>query len=1132
MGIIKNIINFIKKYIKIIVNFIKNVFDKKKAFLLLGIVSLLGVIFAISSSFAVVVPIESITFTSNDLNYENGKAGAWQVVKSARWISKGKARITYNVSSIRSSSSATNPTDYILVVDGTLRKQGEVLSSAFNNMILNMFVGGNRVAAIGFRDDAGVVTGFSSDPTTIISALNGFLSTSKNYNGNISYYSALLELEDFLKNYTYKRNTNLEIIFVADGKPGIDTPLEVAEYKMLKEKYIDFNISFKAIQYEMGSTAVEEIKNISDEQIIVNKNNVWDVLDSIYFGDDYYYRFILNDKIASSFTIDKASVSIGKVNVASDGSVAWNLASGLIGSGTKATMTIDVSVDNLDSNQLLYVSNNSTSVTYDYYPASETVTTSKTPILASSFSVSYDSNAPKDCVVSNMPDASNVLIYDLVKPSSKIPTCSGYKFKGWKVVTDGVSVNNDGTFTMPYKAVTLKATWAKASLNKTMDGTLSARGTLYGILEKEVTSGGLAKEYTGQHQDDINGTGTSKIYHYYASSTANGTKILDKNNVVFAGICWQMIRTTDTGGVKMIYNGEVSSDGTCGTNRSTHVGYSSVSTVSFSVDALYNFADDYTYNETTGKFSLSGEVIKSYWRSFEISDLIGKYTCFDSSGTNVCSFGTIYQILGSYNSSMAIVGRIQAGINNSVIGSAGGVYDFPMISGVGYMYNDSNVANYDNLNVHYAYIGNEIIGWLATNVSYSGDYYSFSNADISATGVGSYVSPDLSTTSVTSLRYVVGFDGGNYYYVDLTDGNLMDNEYYVVGSDYTVNDDGTYTITSVVELVEKREFFINYASYAGLYFGEDPAVIEHQEDWTIDDYISSELANNKCSKLYINTSTADELTSDNYKEYFSNAVVFANAKFSKEFTYENGRYELTGDSIFVQYKNYDDLSSQVGDYHYTCFNENGVCDSIYYVYYSDYRRLNYLKLVDGNDISTTLDNLFNSSSGNSKDSIFKMVIESWYKKNLISYGDYLEDTVFCNDRAISELGGFDPNSVSGFSTLLFGASNGLSCANVTDRFSYYNNEAKLKYPIGLLTAAEAELLNSNSVRIANNSYWLSTPYGISNSVDISYVTEDGDISNASVNTLKGVRPVITLKGTLRYTTGDGSMNNPYVIETE
>lgn len=1119
MKITKSIINFIKKYIKIIVNFIKNVFDKKKAFLLLGIVSLLGVIFAISSSFAVVVPVESITFTSNELNYENGKAGAWKVVKSARWVSKGKARITYNVSSIRSSLSATNPTDYILVVDGTLRKQGDVLSSAFNNMILNMFVGGNRVAAIGFRDDAGVVTGFSSDPTTIISALNGFLSSSKNYNGNISYYSALLELDDFLKSYTYKKNTNLEIIFVADGKPGIDTPLEVAEYKMLKEKYIDFNISFKAIQYEMGSTAVEEIKNISDEQIIVNKNNVLDVLDSIYFGDDYYYRFILNDKIASSFTIDKASVSIGKVNVASDGSVAWNLASGLIGSGTGATMTIDVSVDNIDSNQFLYVSNNSTSVTYDYYPASETVTTSKTPILASSFSVSYDSNAPKDCVVGNMPDASNVLIYDLVKPSSKIPTCSGYKFKGWKVVTDGVSVNNDGSFIMPYKAVTLKATWSKASLNKTMDGTLSARGTLYGILEDEASSDGLAKEYTLQHQDDINGTGTRKIYHYYANNTTNGTKILDKNNVVFAGICWQMIRTTDTGGVKMIYNGEVASDGTCLNQRFDESGYSSLTTIAYDNDN-YTFADNYSYDKTTSSFILSGEKTVSKLNSDTVDNLIGKYSCLDGSTTNRDSCSTVYQILENYNSSMAIAGIIKSSIGKSIIGKAGYNYESEFVHDVGYMYDDKNAADYGNIVVKYERLGSLVIGCTASSILYNNGYYVFSPGDINSFGVGIHVtSPSVVSGSIKSLRYIVAATYNEYYYIDLLDGNLIENEYYVVGDAYTVNDDGTYTITTNAQLVAKGQFYINYASYAGMYFAENSSAVG-----------ATNVGENRSKKLWINTSPSDigELSYDNYKEYFSNAVVF-NYKFSEDFTYSNGSYELSGDSALIT------SVLDIDNYHYTCLNVDGKCDSIYYVYYSDENRLYYIELFDGKNISDTLVNLFNSNSSNSKDSIIKRIIDSWYERKLSDYTSYLDDTIFCNDRTISYLGGFDPTTGDGFSSfnsLTFSAGTDLLCVNKTNSFSVGNSQAKLKYPVGLLTAAEANLVG-NSILSIGIPYWLLTPYEISNTAKNLYITEDGNIvDGASVDNNYGIRPVITLKGTLRYTTGDGSMKNPYVIETK
>lgn len=43
---------------------------------------------------------------------------------------------------------------------------------------------------------------------------------------------------------------------------------------------------------------------------------------------------------------------------------------------------------------------------------------------------------------------------------------------------------------------------------------------------------------------------------YYRGDVAN-------NNVIFADFCWLIVRTTETGGVKLLYNGEVNSDGSC-----------------------------------------------------------------------------------------------------------------------------------------------------------------------------------------------------------------------------------------------------------------------------------------------------------------------------------------------------------------------------------------------------------------------------------------------------------------------------------------------------------------------------------------------------------------------------------------
>lgn len=57
---------------------------------------------------------------------------------------------------------------------------------------------------------------------------------------------------------------------------------------------------------------------------------------------------------------------------------------------------------------------------------------------------------------------------------------------------------------------------------------------------------------------------------YYRGDVSN-------NNVIFADFCWLIVRTTETGGVKLLYNGEVNSDGSC--NNYSGVGGNSTSNV-------------------------------------------------------------------------------------------------------------------------------------------------------------------------------------------------------------------------------------------------------------------------------------------------------------------------------------------------------------------------------------------------------------------------------------------------------------------------------------------------------------------------------------------------------------------------
>ena len=113
--------------------------------------------------------------------------------------------------------------------------------------------------------------------------------------------------------------------------------------------------------------------------------------------------------------------------------------------------------------------------------------------------------------------------------------------------------------------------------------------TLYNVIAKEALTDGVAKLYTGEHNDTYDESGTRKIFHFYGETDEQATEVLSKNNVIFAGYCWQMIRTTDTGGTKLLYNGKV---------KEEYDGFSSISESEYNVTSN----DDsypYTYDSNT-----------------------------------------------------------------------------------------------------------------------------------------------------------------------------------------------------------------------------------------------------------------------------------------------------------------------------------------------------------------------------------------------------------------------------------------------------------------------------------------------------------------------------------------------------
>ena len=186
---------------------------------------------------------------------------------------------------------------------------------------------------------------------------------------------------------------------------------------------------------------------------------------------------------------------------------------------------------------------------------------------------------------------------------------------------------------------------------------------------------------------------------------------------------------------------------------------------------------------------------------------------------------------------------------------------------------------------------------------------------------------------------------------------------------------------------------------------------------------------------------------------------------------------------------------------------------------------------------------------NTTDSTIKTTIDNWYKDNLnTNYGKYLSTTaVYCNDRSTS-----DNTNFGAYTRLNTNKPPSYDCAATEDKFTVDTStgNGKLTYPIALMTADEVRFAggvyginaptwyyynSSNGSSTGSTLWWLLSPSTwIANGIyaavfrmlDSSY---PGQLTHNAVYSSDGVRPVISLKSCIKYSTGNGSANNPYTI---
>lgn len=229
------------------------------------------------------------------------------------------------------------------------------------------------------------------------------------------------------------------------------------------------------------------------------------------------------------------------------------------------------------------------------------------------------------------------------------------------------------------------------------------------------------------------------------------------------------------------------------------------------------------------------------------------------------------------------------------------------------------------------------------------------------------------------------------------------------------------------------------------------------------------------------------------------------------------------------------------------------------------------------------------------DSFIKSVIDNWYSNVLINYNDYIEDTVYCNDRqTVSYDSTKLPANEKLYDQIVYNYLITDISPGVTDyrknivydsqgktipqyitfknaqRSSYYSlnvnpslecskedsytvskeyGNGKLTYPIGLLTSDEIVLAgftssydssgNTKGISAFNQNNYLNNNSSMIVSMSPIYLDEN----NAGISILAGnyylplyayndydVRPVISLKSSTEVISGDGTINNPYIIK--
>lgn len=629
---------------------------------------------------------------------------------------------------------------------------------------------------------------------------------------------------------------------------------------------------------------------------------------------------------------------------------------------------------------------------------------------------------------------------------------------------------------------------------------------------------------------------TNPIYYYRGD--------VNDNNVIFANRCWKIVRTTDTGGTKLIYNG-VPTDGKCNnTGSSSLLGKSqfnsdndSPSGVGYMYGEVQSVKTGYEFNTSKStvdkNFSPLSEKDTSnssnyYYSKTYTYDFESKMFSLDSSPTRYGNWATAWKKLGTGYYTCQSVSSTSC---SQLIYVYGGtetkmqyvdVYEPKKIDGTedSYDYFDSSKLDsatkkeksFTSYNYYYStsytWDGSKYI--LGSDAKKMGDY-----ADIANDVFGYYSCLSTTSTSCFTLAYVTyPHDSITLLYIPLTNGRTIEQENIDMYFSESIqkNADGTYTLVNP-KAVKRDQWGKEYEKLEFYY---------------------------KCGTADATTCSDMEFVNSTLW-YFYWYIPYSQLKVGSTATWDGNQYTLSGDVVTYDNMEFFRNDSTIKNYHYACENWQSDCTSLRYYLGGSTSFVYYTKLTNG--VILPYENMFPDNSNRSvNDSKIKKYIDTNLFEtgtdNLNNYISYLEDTIWCNERYSKDINGWNPNG--GIRSSIYfkkysDSSIEFTCSNTLDNFtvSSDNGNGSLKYPVGLLTSSEVRLAGNASSSYLNigYDYWLMTPnYFYSTNGFVNKINRNGNEEREFFHFTSGVRPSISLKSGVTISSGSGTANNPYIVE--